>query len=161
MVPIEQWKNSAFLIVFTKCCEALRLWLCLHHSSSVQHHWRNVFLACGLYKREFRTCLNSWSTWMLALDSIEQSQSSCVIVNLDQERYVEKSIIYILLQVSISNIGIRAFIHCSRCHKHIWLVLNTFYASEMCYEFLCTSYDLQWQVLILSISCLEINIFFL
>ena len=51
------------------------------------------------------------------------------LVGLGQERYAEKPIIYIPLQFSISYIGIRAFIGCSRCHKHIWLVLNSFYAS--------------------------------
>ena len=119
---------------------------------------REMFLACGLYKLEFRTCLNSWFAWRLALDSVEQSQTSCVIVNLGWERYAKKPIIYIPLQVSLSCIGIKAFIGCSRCHRHIWLVLNAFYASVICYEFLCTSHGLQWQVLILSILHLEINI---
>ena len=63
---------------------------------------RETFLVCGLYKLEFRTCLNSWSAWRLALDSVEQSQSSCVIINLGQEKYAEKAITYIPLQVSIS-----------------------------------------------------------
>ena len=80
------------------------------------------------------------------------------LVDLGQERYAEKPITYILLQVSISYIGIRASIGCSQCHRHIWLVLNTFYSLEICCEFLCTSHGLQWQVLTLSISCLEINI---
>ena len=62
-----------------------------------------TFLVCGSYKLEFRTCLDSWSAWKLALDSVEQSQSSCVIIGLGQERYAEKPITYILLQVSISN----------------------------------------------------------
>ena len=61
-----------------------------------------TFLVCGLHKLEFKTCLDSWSVWRLALDSVEQSQSSCIIVGLDQERYAEKLIVYILLQVSIS-----------------------------------------------------------
>lgn len=39
---------------------------------------------------------------MLALDNVEQSQNSRVIVGLGQERYAEKLIVYILLQVSIS-----------------------------------------------------------
>ena len=119
---------------------------------------REMFLACGLYKLEFRTCLNSWFAWRLALDSVEQSQNSYVIISLGQERYAKKPITYIPLQVSISNVGIKAFIGCSWCHRHIWLVLNTFFASEICYEFLCTLLGLQWQVLIMSISCLEINI---
>ena len=46
--------------------------------------------------------------WRLALDSVEQSQSSCVIIGLGQEMYAEKPIAYIPLQVSISYIGIRA-----------------------------------------------------
>ena len=79
--------------------------LCLHHSSSVQHR-RETFLVCGLYKLEFRMCLNSWFAWRLALDSVEQSQNSCVIVGLGQERYAKKSIVYILPQISISYIGI-------------------------------------------------------
>ena len=72
-----------------------------------------MFLVCGSYKLEFRTCLNNWSMWRLALDIVEQSQSSCVIIGLGQERYAEKPITYILLQVSISNVGIKAFIGCS------------------------------------------------
>ena len=62
-----------------------------------------TFLVCGLHKLEFKTCLDSWSAWRLTLDSVEQSQRSCVIIGLGQERYVEKSIINILLRVSISN----------------------------------------------------------
>ena len=57
--------------------------------------------------------------WRLVLDSVEQSQSSCVIISLGQERYAEKPITYILLQVSISYIAIKAFIGCSQCHRHI------------------------------------------
>ena len=117
-----------------------------------------TFLVHGLHKLEIKTCLKSWSAWRLALDTVEQSQSSCVITSLDQERYTKKSISYFPLQVSISYIAIRAFIGCSQCHRHIWLIHNMFYASVICYEFLCTSHGLQWQVLILSISCLEINI---
>ena len=79
-----------------------------------------MFLVRGLHKLEFKTCLDSWSAWRLALDIVEQSQSSCVIIGLGQERYVEKPITYIPLQVSISYIGIRAFIGCSRCHRHIF-----------------------------------------
>ena len=78
-----------------------------------------TFLVRGLHKLEFRTCLDSWSAWRLALDNVEQSQSSCVIIGLSQERYAEKPITYIPLHVSISYIGIRAFIGCSRCHRHI------------------------------------------
>ena len=81
--------------------------LCLHHSRSVQHRRRNVFLVRGLHKLEFKTCLDSWSVWRLALDSVEQSQNSCVIVGLGQERYAKKSIVYIPPQVSISYIGIK------------------------------------------------------
>ena len=44
-----------------------------------------TFLVCGLYKLEFRMSLNSWSAWRLALNNIEQSQSSCVIISLGQE----------------------------------------------------------------------------
>ena len=117
-----------------------------------------TFLVFGSYKLKFRMCLNSWSAWRLGLDNVEQSQSSCVIIGLGQEKYVEKLIIYIPLQVSISNVGIRASIGCSQYHRHMWLVLNAFYYSEICCKFLCTSHGLQWQVLILSISCLEINI---
>ena len=76
-----------------------------------------TFLARELHKLEFKTCLNNWSTWRLALDNVEQSQGSYVIVGLVRERYVEKSIIYIPLRVYVSYIGIRAFIGCSRCHK--------------------------------------------
>ena len=47
-------------------------------------------------------CLNSWFAWRLALDNVEQSQNSYVIIDLGQERYAEKPITYILLQVSIS-----------------------------------------------------------
>ena len=78
-----------------------------------------TFLVRGLHKLEFKTCLDSWSTWRLALDSVEQSQNSYVIIGLGQERYAEKPITYIPLQVSISYIDIRAFIGCSRCHRHI------------------------------------------
>ena len=56
----------------------------------------------GLHKLEFKTCLDSWSAWRLALDNVEQSQNSCVIIGLSQERYAEKPITYIPLQVSIS-----------------------------------------------------------
>ena len=48
-----------------------------------------TFLVCGLYKLEFRTSLNCWSTWRLDLDSIEQSRNSCVIVGSGQERYAK------------------------------------------------------------------------
>ena len=61
-----------------------------------------MFLVCGSYKLEFRMCLNSWSAWRLALDNVEQSQSACVIIGSGQERYAEKPITYILLQISIS-----------------------------------------------------------
>ena len=61
-------------------------------------------MVCGLHKLEFKTCLDSWSAWRLALDSVEQSQNSCVIIGLGQERYAEKPIINILLCVSISSI---------------------------------------------------------
>ena len=120
---------------------------------------RKTFLVRGLHKLEFKMCLDSWSAWRLALDSVKQSQSSYVIIGLGQERYPKKSITYFPLQVSISYIAIKAFIGCSQCHRHIWLVLNVFYSSKIYCEFLCTSHGLQWQVLILSISCLEINIF--
>ena len=59
---------------------------------------RETFLVCSLYKLEFRTYLNSWSTLRLALDSVEQSQNSCVIIGLGQEKYAEKLIVYIPLQ---------------------------------------------------------------
>ena len=62
-----------------------------------------MFLVCGSYKLEFRTCLNSQFAWRLALDNVEQSQSSYVIIDLGQERYAEKPITYIPLQVFISN----------------------------------------------------------
>ena len=78
-----------------------------------------TFLVRRLHKLEFKTCLDSWSTWRLALDNIEQSQGSCVIIGLVRERYAEKPIIYIPLRVYVSYIGIRAFIGCSRCHRHI------------------------------------------
>ena len=45
-------------------------------------------------------CLDNWSAWRLALDSVEQSQSSYVIISLGQERYVEKPITYFPVQVS-------------------------------------------------------------
>ena len=80
---------------------------------------KGTFLVYELHKLEFKTCLDSWSAWRLALNSVEQSQSSCVIISLGQERYAEKPIINIPLRVSISNIGIRAYIGCSRCHMHI------------------------------------------
>ena len=57
-----------------------------------------IFLVRGLYKLEFRMSLNCWSVWSLALDNVEQSQSCCVIVNLGQERYAKKLIVYIPLQ---------------------------------------------------------------
>ena len=60
-----------------------------------------TFLVYGSYKLEFRTCLDSWSAWRLALDSVKQSQNSYVIIGLGQERYAEKPITYIPLQVSI------------------------------------------------------------
>ena len=63
-----------------------------------------TFLVHGLHKLEFKMCLDSWSMWGLALDSIEQSQNSCVIIGLGQERYVKKPITYIPLQISISYI---------------------------------------------------------
>ena len=50
-------------------------------------------------------CLNSWYAWRLTLDRVEQSQSSYVIIGLGQERYAEKPITYIPLQVSISYSG--------------------------------------------------------
>ena len=43
---------------------------------------RKTFLVRGLHKLEFKTCLDNWSVWRLALDSIEQSQNSCVIIGL-------------------------------------------------------------------------------
>ena len=49
-----------------------------------------TFLVRGLLKLEFKTCLDSWSVWRLALDNVEQSQSSCVIIGLGQERYAER-----------------------------------------------------------------------
>ena len=52
---------------------------------------RGTFLVRGLHKLEFKTCLDSWSAWRLALDSVEQSQNSCVIIGLGQERYAEKT----------------------------------------------------------------------
>ena len=61
-----------------------------------------TFLVRGLHKLEFKMCLDSWSAWRLALDSIEQSQNSFVIIGLGQERYAEKPITYIPLQASIS-----------------------------------------------------------
>ena len=61
-----------------------------------------TFLVHWLHKLEFKTCLDSWSAWRLALDSVEQSQSSYVIIGLGQERYAEKPITYFPLQVSIS-----------------------------------------------------------
>ena len=73
-----------------------------------------TFSVHGLHKLEIKTCLKSWSAWRLALDSVEQSQISCVIVNLGRERYAEKPTVYIPLQVSLSCIGIRAFIGFSR-----------------------------------------------
>ena len=57
-----------------------------------------TFLVRGLYKLKFRMSLNCWSEWRLALDSVEQSQSSCVIVGLEKERYADKPIVYITLQ---------------------------------------------------------------
>ena len=78
-----------------------------------------TFLVCGLHKLEFKTCLDSWFAWRLTLDSVEQSQNSYVIIGLGQERYAEKPIINIPLHVSISNIGIKTYIGCSRCHMHI------------------------------------------
>ena len=62
-----------------------------------------TFLVCGLHKLEFKMCLDSWFAWRLALDSVEQSQNSSVIIGLGQERYVEKPITYFPLQVSISD----------------------------------------------------------
>ena len=50
-----------------------------------------MFLVRGLHKLEFKTCLDTLSTWRLALDSVEQSQSSCVIVGLGRERYAKKT----------------------------------------------------------------------
>ena len=157
----QEWYplNSERIMHFSWCCEALKLWVMFasfqqYATPSEKHFW-----VCGSYKLEFRTCLNSQSVWRLVLDSVEQSQSSCVIIGLGQEMYAEKPITYIPLQVSISYIGIKAFIDCSQCHRYIRLIHNTFYASVICYEFLCTSFGLQWQVLILSISCLEINIY--
>ena len=61
-----------------------------------------MFLVHGLHKLEFKTCLDSRSAWRLALDSVEQSQSSYVIIGLGQERYAKKPITYFPLQVSIS-----------------------------------------------------------
>ena len=63
---------------------------------------RGTFLVHRLHKLEFKTCLDSWSAWRLALDSVEQSQNSCVIIGLGRERYAEKPITYFPLQVSIS-----------------------------------------------------------
>ena len=61
-----------------------------------------TFSVCGLHKLEIKTCLESWSVWRLALDNVEQSQNSCVIVGLGEERYAEKPIVYIPLQVFVS-----------------------------------------------------------
>ena len=61
-----------------------------------------TFLVHGLHKLEFKMCLDSWSAWRLALDSVEQSQNFYVIIGLGQERYAEKPISYFPLQVSIS-----------------------------------------------------------
>ena len=61
-----------------------------------------TFLVRRLRKLEFKMCLDSWFVWRLALDSVEQSQSSCVIISLGQERYAKKPITYIPLQISIS-----------------------------------------------------------
>ena len=117
----QEWYplNSERIMHFSQCCEALKLWVMFasfqqYATPSEKHFW-----VCGSYKLEFRTCLNSQSAWRLALDSVEQSQSSCVIIGLGQEMYAEKPITYILLQVSISYIGIRAFIDCSQCHRYI------------------------------------------
>ena len=79
-----------------------------------------TFLVCGSYKLEFRTCLNSWSAWRLALISVEQFQNSCVIIGLGQESYAEKLITYILLQVSISN----------NCLSELLEIWATFYLKE-------------------------------
>ena len=57
-----------------------------------------TFLVCGLYKLEFRIYLNGWFAWRLALNSVKQSQNSCVIIDLGQEKYAEKAITYIPLQ---------------------------------------------------------------
>ena len=50
-----------------------------------------TFLVRGLHKLEFKTCLDSWFVCRLALDNVEQSQSSCVIIGLGKERYVSIS----------------------------------------------------------------------
>ena len=50
-----------------------------------------TFLVHGLLKLEFKTCLDSWFAWRLALDNVEQPQSSWVIVGLGQERYAGKN----------------------------------------------------------------------
>ena len=45
-----------------------------------------TFLVRGLHKLEFKTCLDSWSAWRLELDSVEQSQNSCVIIGMLKNR---------------------------------------------------------------------------
>ena len=47
--------------------------------------WNTIektFLVRRLHKLEFKTCLDSWSTWRLALNSVEQSQNSFEIIGL-------------------------------------------------------------------------------
>ena len=110
---------SAYLLVFTKCCEIFRLWITFASLQQCATTSEERFLVRGLHKLKFKTCLDSWSVQRLALDNVEQSQSSCVIFGLSQEKYAEKPITYFSLQVSISNIVIRAFIGCSQCHRHI------------------------------------------
>ena len=46
--PLRCGTYSTYLLVFTECCEVLKLWrflgcgLCLHRSSSVQHRQKNI-----------------------------------------------------------------------------------------------------------------------
>ena len=56
-----------------------------------------TFLVRGLHKLEFKTCLDSWSVWRLARDSVEQSQNSFVIIGLGQERYVKNQLLRLCL----------------------------------------------------------------
>ena len=95
--------NFVFLIMFIKCCEVLNCGLCLHQSSSVHHYWRNIlFVGYTYYRLKFRTSLNCWSTWRIALDNVEKFRSFYGIVNLVKRSMSENQLLKFRYADSVS-----------------------------------------------------------
>ena len=90
----QEWYplNSERILHFSWCLQSIvRLFgcgSCLHHSSSVQHRQKNVF-GLWIIQTGIQNVFEQL-VWRLALDSVEQSQSSSVIIGLGQERYPKK-----------------------------------------------------------------------